>query len=40
MFLTNRAPFKRELTSLREADSVELFKGKLKTHLYNLAFGT
>ena len=34
-FLWNRLP-----SVIREADSVELFKGKLKTHLYNLAFGT
>uniref|UniRef100_A0A8C5CCP5 Reverse transcriptase domain-containing protein n=2 Tax=Gadus morhua TaxID=8049 RepID=A0A8C5CCP5_GADMO len=33
-FLWNRLP-----SAIREADSVELFKGKLKTHLYNLAFG-
>ncbi|XP_056433869.1 E3 SUMO-protein ligase ZBED1-like [Gadus chalcogrammus] len=33
-FLWNRLP-----SVIREADSVELFKGKLKTHLYNLAFG-
>ena len=34
-FLWNRLPL-----VIREADSVDLFKGKLKTHLYNLAFGT
>ena len=33
-FLWNRLP-----SAIREADSVELFKGKLKKHLYNLAFG-
>ena len=33
-FLWNRLP-----PVIREADLVELYKGMLKTHLYNLAFG-
>ena len=37
-----RAPFVwyRLPPVIRAADSVELFKGKLKTHLYIRAFGT